>query len=806
MATPDGLEAVLEPLLVASVPIALVLSPEALGSAGSRGAAALVRHLVTGFPQLVEPVLALPGLSGMSPYFQRRTASEALAGLNALLSDGAADTEAGVTPLAPLTVATAASGQVNFDPLRALGIRQVIDTAANGMVTSTGCASRTICMLGGARLDLVSEADADRWIARTLAKPGWAMIVLDLTGSQGLEPDVLRRRAELIVAAIEGDVQAGHRFVSLPRAQIGWFGSSQPRRIALRLARPDAGDEVAAKAFAEMRNALLSKGVPHSIAGKPWDGASSDDCLALELTDTADARKWVADRPEADPVCAVERAGGNAPPALAAGVDLVLGGRAWPSFDGTGPFRIGETRLLERPGDEDIARLRDAVIVLDDDAYVQAEARERSLAAVESLCCESDTVLSDVPDLAAAIIAPDPLFEVLRDTYRQPPEPPSGPDGLSGEELLADARQAWQFFERYSRVESGLCVATAHEAEGATYLHQELTMWDLASLLAAIMSAHELALITDAEFASRAGRIVAAIPSAQVGEWRLPAAVISAGSASILSNDFNACDTGRLLSVLRELDMHPLTQGIAAEVVGRWHLDAVISDGRVHSVVGGRMVDQSQTHCSHYTARAFRHWGLPLRSPYMVAEDGTVMDRQMRLMQRVAEIGPFGAEPLLLEAVEMPVSEPSSFLADVLLDQQRRTFERTGELLCVSESPLDRAPWFMYQGLSLATPGQPWVVSTVDNAREWQAESFRREVLLVNTKASYLWAAVRPGAFSNKLARHVRERARFDGGGFCPGVFSASGEPMKGYVDVNTNGIMLQAIAYILRGRKPRFD
>ena len=86
----------------------------------------------------------------------------------------------------------------------------------------------------------------------------------------------------------------------------------------------------------------------------------------------------------------------------------------------------------------------------------------------------------------------------------------------------------------------------------------------------------------------------------------------------------------------------------------------------------------------------------------------------------------------------------------------------------------------------------------------FDTQEFRTQTALVNTKAAYLWAAYRPSAYSTMLTRHVRTRARLDGMGFSPGVFVATGEAMPGYADINTNGVVLEAIAFITRGRKRR--
>jgi len=300
----------------------------------------------------------------------------------------------------------------------------------------------------------------------------------------------------------------------------------------------------------------------------------------------------------------------------------------------------------------------------------------------------------------------------------------------------------------------------------------------------------------------RSELLVRALPVVRVGEWRLPAEVISSTTGAPLSEDFNACDTGRLLSVLHTLDAYPLTRGIAEQKIAGWDLAAVVRDGHVHSVVKGRLVDRFRSHCAHYTARAFRDRGIDAASPYEVPGMAAGTDHDMRLLLALVGLGPLGAEPLLLEALEMGLSEPSDFLADVLFAAQSREYESSGRLVCLSEAPINREPWFTYQGLNVASSEDRWMVSAASADGRFNTPAFRAETLMVNTKAAYLWVAARPSAHATLLARHVRNRARIEGMGFSPGVFAASGKGMPGYADVNTNAIILQAIAYILRGRR----
>jgi hypothetical protein len=67
-----------------------------------------------------------------------------------------------------------------------------------------------------------------------------------------------------------------------------------------------------------------------------------------------------------------------------------------------------------------------------------------------------------------------------------------------------------------------------------------------------------------------------------------------------------------------------------------------------------------------------------------------------------------------------------------------------------------------------------------------------------STKAAFLWAAYQPGPFTRKLLNFARENAR-DKIGFMSGINIKMQRPMAQYTDLNTNAIILQAIAHALR-------
>lgn len=798
-ATPaDRLSAFVDPFLEGEVPIGLVLSAPSMSEPDLPVTVAeTLRHMLGSAPDMVEPVLSLPGLADLSPYFQRRATSESMQGLSGLFADA-------THPL-PQTIATDALALTNFDALRCLGIRAVLNLGSPPPVSSTGCASLTVCLNGATTVAIASTSDPASTINSALDRPGWAQIVFSLAGIGQESVADVRLRGQRALDAIARELERGRRFMALPRDHALWFGEDQSRYLAIRL---EGISDASAAARSSLTAEMKALGIPFSDTIQPGSqtGDQWPEGACLNLSAAYPDGSGATDLPRsASPLCVTALSPTDSlPPAIAASIDLLAVPEANAAFDERGLLIRGETPMVKAATLlEHTDRMRDAVLSIRSEDYRTPAAVGATLDMLRRFQVDPATKFVDLSGFLRATVTSDVIFDLLRGSRRDAVEP-ADPAPLSAEEWMADARQAWSFFERFSNASTGLCVDTADVQGDDMWLHRELTMWDLGSLIAGVMAAHELGLIPDAVFVARAEQLVRALPVAAIGGRLLPSEVISSETGKSLSNDFNACDTGRLLSVLRELDAHPLTVGLAQEKTRRWDLESVIVDKHVHSVVRGALRDRFRSHCAHYTARAFRERGFDVASPYEVPDMPSQTDREMLLLQSVGDLGALGAEPLLFEAIEMGMSKPSNLLASVLFSAQKNGFERTGNLYCASESPLNREPWFTYQGLNISAAEDRWMVTAATEDVRFDTPEFRKDTALVNTKAAYLWAAHRPGPYSTLLTRHVRALARLDGMGFSPGVFVATGKGMSGYADINTNGVVLEAIAFIMRGRKRR--
>jgi hypothetical protein len=246
---------------------------------------------------------------------------------------------------------------------------------------------------------------------------------------------------------------------------------------------------------------------------------------------------------------------------------------------------------------------------------------------------------------------------------------------------------------------------------------------------------------------------------------------------------------------LHRLQQHRLTPKGLADLVGSWDFGRVILDRRLHSYRERRMIDDFASNYADYAAAGMRLWGFDVASPMDGIAGLATVDDEAALLATTVSFGLLGAEPSLLHLVEMAAAPVPSFLADCLDALWTRMAHQTGTPAAYSESPLDQAPWFTYQGLDLRNLADPWSLSGSATAPDGAAG--REDLRATSTKAAYLWHALRPNAQSARLLATARATAR-GAFGFDSAIYVGTGTSTKGYSDLNTNAMILQAVAHML--------
>lgn len=373
-------------------------------------------------------------------------------------------------------------------------------------------------------------------------------------------------------------------------------------------------------------------------------------------------------------------------------------------------------------------------------------------------------------------------------------------------QLLKDAETAWQFFTAaMPGVKKGVVPAAVWRQDGGYGSYDILTMWDTGSIILACLSARSIGLIDAKEFDERISNVIAFLKAAEFrwGKSVLPNYRTNITNYKAVEMGYDSTDTGRLFIALHILDQMTNGAYAADKLMSRWNLRDIVQGKALYDIKESKRIKSECYNYVFYISRGHKLWNIDVATGYDQPIDPADDVSRNAFLEHVAKIGSIASEPSVNEAIELGHSAHSKVLASVLYAAQKERFEQTGVLTCVSEAPIDKNPWFTYQGFDLKAEGwYRWPVHSSVTAKQWQTKSFADTYRMVSTKGAFMWHAESGDDYSGKLIEHVRAKARADGRGFGPGVFEATGK-RPNIMDVNTNAMVLEAIASIFGGRKP---
>jgi hypothetical protein len=378
-------------------------------------------------------------------------------------------------------------------------------------------------------------------------------------------------------------------------------------------------------------------------------------------------------------------------------------------------------------------------------------------------------------------------------------------DADDGAELARDAEIAWAYFGAWQAQKKAFIPATAYEAAGGVDGYPILTMWDAASLINAWSSAFILNLVTGGELENFAGRIVEALKPAvmEFRGGRLPLVEFKIDGGPTDRQGFDSADAGRLLIALKILDNLTGRRAGVAELVKSWSFTPIIKKRRLQNVVHGRLQNFAINSYTHYTSEGFRLWGFAVDDVHEVDETKFGLEARAAFFAAVAKRGRVATEPNATQAIELGSTPSLNFICDMLLAAQIARHEKTGILTCASEGIIDQTPWFTYQACQFRPDGEDqWVIDTSSKENTEIARGKGDKLRTLSVKGAFLWHAIRPGAYSARLIATARSTARTRSIGYASNIYEASLRPTN-CSDINANGVILEALAYIKSGRRP---
>ncbi len=150
------------------------------------------------------------------------------------------------------------------------------------------------------------------------------------------------------------------------------------------------------------------------------------------------------------------------------------------------------------------------------------------------------------------------------------------------------------------------------------------------------------------------------------------------------------------------------------------------------------------------------------------------------------------SEPFMLAALELgSISPDFSRLSEPIYAVQRRRFEELNIASSAGEDAIPFPPWFVYN--TIVYQGEPWTSVSPDGQLQPDLAGF-------SVKTAFAWAALHDEAFTAELLAFA-ETLTHERFGFLAGRFD-KGE-LNRTLSLNTNAVVLEAILFTHRGRKP---
>ncbi len=471
------------------------------------------------------------------------------------------------------------------------------------------------------------------------------------------------------------------------------------------------------------------------------------------------------------------------------------------SWEGDCPYFTNE-EMKRLFGDKN-----DAVFMIHPQTADTPGKRKQLFDMLAGLAAEPGTRLVNFVDYRKTVMPPMPLVERIQSARRTVwVEDAIKPivDDKEKKALARDADLAWRYFDWGAGQFDGMAPGTADQEGDKLVGYPFVTMWDIASQIFANMSAHRLGLIQQKRFEVATDRILSVLGrySYDYKGAKLPPTEVAIGKQLEQRAGYDSADTGRLLIALKALDAYSNGSFKTVKLVKTWNLEKTMPGGEMHDVDDGRLNSVQQNSYAAYSRRGFQLWGYEVNPVFAAGDPEHDMRDAVTTMAELQERGRIATEPLVTEEIELGAPPHVRLAADILYAAQIERYRSTGTLTCASETAIETPPYFTYQGYQIEGTGGKFVVDAPSDSSLARSTKREDKLRILNSKGAYLWYAARPGHYSSKLIEAVRNNARIKNLGFAAGLHEASGE-MVTLSEVNTNGIILESIEYILNGRSP---
>jgi hypothetical protein len=366
---------------------------------------------------------------------------------------------------------------------------------------------------------------------------------------------------------------------------------------------------------------------------------------------------------------------------------------------------------------------------------------------------------------------------------------------------LNAARTAWSFVNRNYQSSTGL--ARAHDT------YQYVTLWDVASALAATYCAHELGLLNDAIYNQRIQRGLGTISTMDLFDGAAFNKSYDSKTGKMIDRSqristrgygWSVTDIGRLLIWLRIIAVNqPQYATQANAIVKRLTITRLMNNGYLQGTDidphSGelRVYPEGRMGYEQYAAAGLAVWGFRAEK----ALDARLNALPVQVLGVTILADKRGDERITSEPYIMMGMETGWYSPELrqqawrVLAAQEARYKATGTLTMASEDALPDPPYYFYY-YNIYRQGRAFAVDAP------AGQGFVEGPRWLSSKAAFAWHALLPSPYTLAALQAV-QRSAISGRGWGAGVYEGSLRA-TGDASLNTAALILEAALYQLRG------
>jgi hypothetical protein len=366
------------------------------------------------------------------------------------------------------------------------------------------------------------------------------------------------------------------------------------------------------------------------------------------------------------------------------------------------------------------------------------------------------------------------------------------------------ARIAWKYFENNTIPETGIV--------NSVDKYNSTTLWDLGSSIHAFLSAYELGVISKIELDERIGLLFETLISLKLYQDKLPNKVYNSITTTMSTYDnrpletgigWSAMDLGRLLGSFKRIVFnYPEYNQLVHSILKKWDFSSAIENAALIGIGLSfkdgveKAVQEGKLGYEEYCAKGFSQMGFDASNALLYTDflsfvnvNGIKIGTDSRQVKHHPSYNYVLSDPYFLDGLEYGFDVNSLELGYRVFLAQKLQAKKENLLICVGETHIDKAPYFIYN--SIFTNGKLWncVSESGEDANDLKTFS---------TSAAFGWYYLFDDPYATELFNTAKTLCSPELG-FYSGYYQKTGELNKA-ITCNVNSLILCAINFKKNG------